>query len=387
MFGFNWVDLIILFLLEAAFYAGLRIGLLTLLLGFGGFFAGLFFGGWLFPHLLPFHDRTLLTIINANLVLILAIYAGLKGFDWGRQLHFSLKGKWHYVESGLGLTLSLSSCLIAVWLIGGGISRLPFVGLSNSTSDAFIEQKLDAQLPPIPAVIAEFDRQADPNSSPFLFVQPKPQADFNFSPEQFNQATAKAVASIVRITSFGCGGVVSGSGFVVGPNLVATNAHVVAGSKRPIVKYGGASYEGQPVVFDVNLDFAVLRTAGLVAAPLKLATTDLGSDTTVAMLGYPGGNFDVRPGIIRDNQTVFGRNIYDEAVVGRDVYEVQAAVDDGNSGGPIVLANGQAAGMIFSKFDSVPGYGFALTSSHLIDDVKQAQKSTRRVSTGVCLAN
>ena len=114
MAGFNWVDVIILLLLANAFYNGLRIGFLTLLFTFCGFFGALFLGGWLFPHLLPIHDKTWLAIINGNLVLIFAVYAALKGLDLGKRLHLSFKGKYHAVESSADVILSVGSALIAI---------------------------------------------------------------------------------------------------------------------------------------------------------------------------------------------------------------------------------------------------------------------------------
>ncbi|HSX45931.1 MAG TPA: trypsin-like peptidase domain-containing protein [Candidatus Saccharimonadia bacterium] len=274
MLGFNWVDLIILLLLASAVYGGLKIGLFTLLFVFGGFFGTIFLGGWLFPHIFPFHDHTLLTIVNANLVLITSSFAALKGYDVGQRLHYSLKGRWHRYESLLGLTLSISSCLLLVWLLGAAFGRLPFVGISNSANSSFFVQKLDRIMPPMPAFMAEFDKQIDPNTPPFVFAQPKPRADFDFSQADYDKAVGKGTPSVVRITGFGCGGVVSGSGFVVGQGLVATSAHIVAGVKRPIVKYNDHSYEGVPVVFDAGLDLAVLRVAGLDAPVLQLAGSD-----------------------------------------------------------------------------------------------------------------
>ena len=357
MFGFNWIDIIIVGLLVGAVVGGIRIGFLMQIGVIASFFSVLFLGGWLWPHILPIEDRTLLTLVNANLVLIGATYAGVRGFDLGAYAHRELRKtqlrKLKPIEAWLGVIPSVAAVLIFIWLLTAMISRLPFEGFSNSTSDALIVQKLDQNLPPVPSVFATFNHVVDPNSPPQIFAEPKPQTSFNFSTGEVQQATAKAEASIVRITSFGCGGLVSGSGFAIGPNLVATNGHVVAGVKRPIVKYDNHSFEAVPVLFNANLDFAILRIQNKVhnfnAPPLKLAKESIDLNTSVAVLGYPGGDYTAVPGIIRNDLTLFGRNIYNIGFFGRDVYEVQASAEEGGSGGPIVLADGRVAGVLFRQ--------------------------------------
>jgi S1-C subfamily serine protease len=291
------------------------------------------------------------------------------------------------IETVLGSLPGVVAGLALVWLLGVAIGRLPFEGFSNSVSDSRIVQQLTRTLPPVPAVFAMFDRQVDPNSQPYVFVQPKPQAGFDYSATDVQTAESKAATSLVRITGFGCGGIISASGFVVDSGLVATNAHVIAGVERPIIKYKGDSYEGVPVYFDAALDLAILRVQKLNAPSLTLAREDAAINTTVAVLGYPGGDYRVVPGIVRDTLAVSARSIYDQGASGRGIYEVQTHVNYGNSGGPIVLGNGQVAGILFSRSISFPGYAYALTSSHIATALHQAKSSHQRVSTGACMVD
>jgi S1-C subfamily serine protease len=386
MFGFNWIDLISLLLLALAVYGGLRIGFLRLSFLLGGFFGALFLGGWLFHRLLPINDKTLLTIINGNLVLIFAVFVALKGYDLGKRLHFSLSNSGlRSLESVTGVTLSVGSALIIIWLISAQLGTLPFAGLSNSASDALIVQALNRHVPAAPAVFAQFNRLVDPNAPPRLFIKKAPGASLGISPAPAaNPAVSRTGESVVRITSFGCGGITGGSGFVAAPQLVATNAHVVAGVKRPIVKYGAKSLEGVPVVFNSSLDFAVLRVKGLTARPVALAGSNVVAGSPVYVSGYPDGNYTLVPGMVRNNFELFGTNIYSIGRIGRDTYEIQAAVEAGNSGGPVILPDGRVAGMIFAKSDLVAGYGYAITSPSLTAGIQKAEKSYRRVSTGTC---
>lgn len=393
MLGFNWIDAIILVLLVLAVIQGIRIGFATQVLVIIGFFGTLFVAGWLFPHLLPLHDRTLKTILNATFVLTSAVYVGVRCLDAGQDLHWSFRigrliqrQNFKALETVLGGLPALLAGLVLVWLGGVAISRLPFAGFSNSARDSRLVQQLSATLPPVPTVFAAFNSQLDPNAQPYVFVQPKPYNEFNYVASEFQLAQSMAAPSVVRITSFGCGGVASGSGFVVAKHLVVTNAHVIAGISRPIIKYDGRSYEGLPVLFDPNLDFAIVRVKELNAPWLSLATEPTLANTTVAVLGYPGGNYRVVPGIVRESFNVRSRSIYDVGVFGRDAYGVQAKVEHGSSGGPIVLKDGRVAGVIFSKPVGSTDYAYAVASSYLLSGLHKAQASHQRVSTGTCTA-
>jgi S1-C subfamily serine protease len=394
MFGFNWVDLIIVLLLVGVIIEGVRIGVLSQLFIITGFFAALFVTGWFFPHIVRFHDLTLRTAVNAPLVLLASIYVAMRCFDLGQKIHWSFRfGKLQKnhiletLETIFGGVPALIAGFVLVWLLGVMIGRLPFVGLSNSVNDARIMQGLARTLPPVPAVFAAFDTRIDPNAQPYVSIQPKSQAAFNYDTHAMRAATIKGTPSTVRITSFSCGGIVAGSGFVIAPGLVATDAHVIAGSRRPIIKYDNSSYEGKPIYFDATLDLAILRVSGLKAPPLKLASDNVPLNTTVALLGYPGGNYGAAPGIIRDTRATAGASIYDQGSFGRGVYVLQAYVAYGSSGGPVVVQNGQVAGIVFSKSVDRDNVAYALTSVHINDALRRVKTSNTRVGTGACMTD
>jgi len=386
----NWFDLVILVFLGLLIWRGLKDGLATQLLVCAGFFGGLFIGGWLFPHLLPIHNQNLQVIVNANLVLLLAVCLAGAGYQLGRKLHLSIGKNWpHKLEKYSSIVFSLGVGLIAVWLVGSMVGRLPVVGLGNSANDSLIVQNLDLHLPPIPAVFAVFGRQIDPNSPPRVFIKTKTQVEayIPINSPAIQAVATKAESSIVRITSFACGGIISGSGFVVAPDLVMTNAHVIAGAHRPIIKYGTQSYEGVPILFSQSMDVTILHVKGLPANPLTLLDREVADNTPVAVLGYPGGNYTALPGIVIDKQLIQSSNLYGVGAFGRQAYEVKANVAEGSSGGPMITENGKVVGVIFAKSIITENYGYALTSSSLQSLVHQAQTSTRRISTGTCISN
>ena len=69
------------------------------------------------------------------------------------------------------------------------------------------------------------------------------------------------------------------------------------------------------------------------------------------MLGYPGGGVAREPtaAAVRAVIEPVGRDIYGEGEVRRRVYELQATIAPGNSGGPFVLPNGRVAGLVFAS--------------------------------------
>ncbi len=393
MFGFNWVDVVVVVLLGLAVWEGVRIGLLSQLFVIISFFGALFLAGWAFPHVVRLSDPMLRTVVNAILVLLTAIYAAVRSFDLAQHIHWSIRlgekdrHRLKQLETVLGFVPGLAAGLVIVWLLGVMVGRLPLVGFSNSVTDSRIVRGLTETLPPVPAVFAEFDARIDPNTQPYVPVVVPSQPKFSYVADAVDSAAASASSSLVRITSFSCGGIVSGTGFVVGEGLVATNAHVIAGSKRPVIKYNGASYESEPVYFDANLDVAMLRVKGLNAAPLKLAPANVTLDTTVAVLGYPGGNYSVQPGIIRDTLAVAGASIYDRGTFGRGIYVVQTHVAYGNSGGPVVTPDGRVVGIIYSRSPDVSDVAYALTSVHLTTALQKATNSHARVGTGACMVD
>src|SRR5690606_35965226 len=128
---------------------------------------------------------------------------------------------------------------------------------------------------------------------------------------------------------------------------------VIAGLNRPIVKHADVSFEAVPVLFNAGLDVAVLRVdqseRSFDAPSLELMDGTLANDSTIGIVGFPSGRFTAEPGIVREHVHVLGRNIYDLGLVGRHVYVVQAEIDEGISGSPVITPDGQVAGIIFSR--------------------------------------
>jgi S1-C subfamily serine protease len=161
----------------------------------------------------------------------------------------------------------------------------------------------------------------------------------------------------------GCGGLNLGSGFAVAPQQVITNAHVVAGTRSVAVAVPSARrpLEAQVVVFDLARDLAVLSVPGLAIEPLVPAGAERG--TPAAIVGYPGGgDVTVTPAVISGVIQARGRDIYQAALVTREIWVISGRALPGNSGGPLVDIEGRMLGVVFAGSLSRPGESYALTA-------------------------
>lgn len=384
------IDLLIILALVSAIYRGRSSGFVRQGAAVAGFFGGLFFGSWLQPHTVALAHtatgRALIVIVTtmgcALIGLMLGEYLGLK-------LKLRLFGRHiNKIDNGLGSALSIVSLLISVWLLAAIVTGLPSAEVKSAVRGSKIITELNKVLPPAPDVIASLGHLIDPNGFPDVFIgnEPTPPSNVNLpSLGSLANAVSADQASVLRIRGLGCGGIVSGSGFVVGNGLVATNAHVVAGINQPYVQDSRGSHAASVIWFDPNLDFAVLKVNGLTEPALNIYGSDMSRGTPAAVLGYPGGgSFSASSAAVLDEFNAIGRDIYGAGHTFRDVYEIQADIIPGNSGGPLVATNGQVIGVVFAQSTTYNHVGYALTTPKIISEINQAKSRTAPVSTGSC---
>ena len=158
----------------------------------------------------------------------------------------------------------------------------------------------------------------------------------------------RARGSVVQIRGRGCGLVKQGSGWVVADDLVATNAHVIAGEDDTrLIPPGGRSLDAQPVFVDARNDVALLRVPGLDLAPLRLGDAPGGAESVVLM-GYPnGGPLRAEAATAAPPRTVIAPNAYGDDPGARSVVVTRGTLGPGSSGGPVVDGDGEVVAMIF----------------------------------------
>ena len=190
--------------------------------------------------------------------------------------------------------------------------------------------------------------------------------------------------------AYGCGGpggAVAGSAWPVGDDLMLTNAHVVAGSYSQTVQPPGRQpLSAQVVLFDPNVDVAILEVPGLGMSPLPIASGYPAAGTQAAVIGYPqGGSEATVAAAVRGTEDASTWNIYYSGYVTRETVVVSADVIPGDSGGPLVDLDGQVIGVTFAMSTTTSDEGYALATSDISSDVRAAQGRTVAVGDGACV--
>jgi S1-C subfamily serine protease len=392
----DWVDLLIIGLLLLAAVHGLRLGALIQILTFGGFWLGLWLGALVWTNLLKTpHDSTTRAILIIALVLGTACGLGYLGRVIGTYSNISLR-RHHLgnVDAALGVGVAVVAVLLSVWLVAAVISspNSRFASLDAAVNRSDILHSIDRILPQTPSIFNDLQNFLNNQGFPQVFSTLTPPSTPNVAPPtsaQTRSLSDPAVFSTVKILGTACTNEQEGSGFVVGPGLVATNAHVVAGegSGNTQVLVGGTAYGATPVYFDPSFDLAVLRTSAPLGPVLTISSSLVPNGTQAALLGYPeDGPLRANPATVSEEVTAIGKDIYNSGSVTRGVYALAATVLPGNSGGPLMGPGGQVIGVVFSRSTVYSNVGYALTSPGVLSRVQAAEQHHAAVSTGSCIS-
>jgi S1-C subfamily serine protease len=396
----NWVDYLLLVLVALSALRGLRLGAASQVLSFGGFCLGLFLGALVVPPLVGSLRGDARSLVVLGVVFGAAIVLGGVGRLLGARFSGALR-RVHLgaVDAAAGVAVAVVATLVAAWLVGSFLANSRFTSLDAAVDQSHILHAIDDALPPVPSVFSRVESFLDSEGFPIVFAGLPPEAAPPVGrPTDLavRAAVLKAERSTVQIAGAGCGVIQEGSGFVVAPGLVVTNAHVVAGVPSPYVLDAFSRHHATVVLFDPRLDLAVLRVPGLSDPALSIDTAVVGRGTTGVVLGYPeGGPFDYKPAAIADPFLATGLDIYGKTRTVREVYQIDAVVRPGNSGGPLVasgdaaehIPDGTVVGVVFARSTINPDVGYALAMASVEGDIIHVGPSTAPVSTGGCITD
>jgi S1-C subfamily serine protease len=382
----DWI--IVAFALILAFF-GFRQGFLVGALSFGGFVLGAFLGTRVGPLLLPKGSASPYAPAFGLLGALLGgaiLASGLEGLGF-RLRRFMIVPGMGLLDGVLGAALGAALALGIVWIAAAVAGQTPGQNLLRADIQrSAILRRLNEVLPPSGSILNALAR-LDPIPS---ITGPSPDVAAPAPAVAHAPGVESASHSVVRVDGTACGLAIEGSGWVTGPELVVTNAHVVAGEQDTTVEVDGRqpSLSSQVLDFNPTVDLAILHVAGLNLPSLSLASA-AASGTGGAILGYPeNGPFDVRPARIGRTQDVLTQNAYGEGPVTRLLTPLRGLVRPGNSGGPLVSVDGQVLTTVFAAtVGSTPqgGYGVANeTVASVLREAAEHEQAGEQVGTGQC---
>jgi S1-C subfamily serine protease len=291
-----------------------------------------------------------------------------------------------------GATLGAVQALLIVWLTGGLLAQGPLPRFAEAAGTSTVVRTLSTVLPPPTEFAVELRTWLDASGLPDVFVgfEPLPAPPVQRPGDAAAEAMAAgAVASTLKVAAATCGLSSLGTGFVVRSDYVLTNAHVVAGATSRGVRVAtadGRLLDAVTVLFNPQLDVALLHVENLQLRALPLATADPGRGTVGATLGYPnGGGLAVLAAAVAGRYPATGYDIYGERQVRRDILELRAAIERGDSGGPLILSDGTVGGVVFAEARTNPEVGYALTPTAVTLAIAAGLGQVAAVDTGHCL--
>jgi S1-C subfamily serine protease len=385
----NLFDAAALLLVAVALILGARSGAIPQLAGL----AGAVGGGALAILSLPLIE-TLIELLEPTpravavlVFLLLAVGLGEAiGSAVGQLVAFRLRrSPFGAIDRVGGGFVGAAQAILIVWLAGGLLASGPVPRLANQAQNSAAVRALATLLPPPTEIAVELGRLLNATGLPNVFIglEPLPAAPVDRPDDPRARAIAAAAeASVVKVTAVTCGSTSTGTGFAIAPDYVVTNAHVVAGGSR--VRVSGA--DATVVLFDPDLDVALLHVPRLGAQALRFAARDPERGAVGAALGYPGGGaLTVLPAAVAATYEARGRDIYGEDLVTRQILELRAEVEPGDSGGPLVLADGTVGGVVFAEARSNDEVGYALAAASVSARVATAVGRSGAVGLGECI--
>lgn len=267
---------------------------------------------------------------------------------------------------GLGAVVAL--CLICALLggvLGAGVNTWLSEGRFEAVEQALAENAR-ANAENAQAIAAVNDRQSSA-------AIPVASASGAMAPSRiYEQACGQVVGITTTISTAGYFGTVntgtiSGSGFLLSEDgYIITNYHVVetadqAGLPITVVLYDGTEYEAQIVGREDVNDLAVLKIEATGLTPVTVGDSDaIQVGDEIYAVGNPLGELEFS--MSTGHVSALDRVISTEEAEDIPMFQLDAAVNPGNSGGPVYNTRGEVIGVVTAKYSDsdVEGLGFAI---------------------------
>ena len=362
-------------------------GLVRSALPLAGFVGGVFAGARLAPLLLedgaesPYAPAV---AAGGGILLGLFLAIALEGVGQRLSERLAERAVSRRVDSAGGAVLFLGLALAAAWVFGAVALNLPGQNareIREAVQRSSILVALNEIAPPSGAFLNAL-RRIDPSRA-----VKGPEADVGPpDPKLARDPDVDAASrSVVRVTGSACGLGIEGSGWIAGPGIVVTNAHVIAGQEdTQVTTPGGESLDASALHYEPRNDLAVLEAPGLEGAPLDLVAKPRKGTAAVAA-GYPeGGPLTLSPARLGRTGTVESQDSYGRGPVERRMTPFRGEVRNGNSGGPVIDGNGDVVATVFAaSVSSGPPSGLGVPND-VVEDALEGPLDG--ASTGPCAA-
>ncbi|MGH3833669.1 MAG: MarP family serine protease [Pseudonocardiaceae bacterium] len=391
----NWVDVLVLVLALLAATSGARQGMVTAAASFIGVLAGAVIGVRIAPSLIAgYQSPEVRVALGVSIVIVLIALGETLGVLLGRAVQRRIDAEaLRRVDSFLGAVVQGIAALVVAWLVALPLTKSSaYSSLTGAVRDSSVLRVVDTVMPNVLRELpSELTKLLDVSGFPDVLAPfvPTPITDVGPADPAVlgSPVVRQSRASVLKIRGKApsCSRALEGSGFVVAPQRVITNAHVVAGTDQVQVETANGTLDADVVSYDPEVDVAVLKVPGLRAPVLQLAPKPATSGVSGLVLGYPlDGPYTASAARVRDLIHLRGPDIYNAATVVRNVYTVRAQVRSGNSGGPLLDESGQVLGLVFGAAVDNDETGFVLTDEEIVNAVTAAPNRNTEVSTGSC---
>lgn len=391
------LDILLIIFGVGALFAGFRQGFITGLGTAAGFVVGWILGRLLSPLVKTLSEGTSamdnpgVLMLLASMPLVLSVLFAFAGSGIGAWIRRSMDSELGQGIDAIGGTITAGIVyILVVWLAAGFIRTTPLVDPNRWVADSAVIAAVDRTIPySSQSALGGLAKGLSASGFPQVFSGQTEQIRGVGEPDEAVVDVGRDVEdSVVKITTTAtsCATGSEGSGFVYEDGLVATNAHVVAGSSELAVQVGGKGrpYRAEVVGFEAEADVAVLRVPGLQAPALDFGD-GLGPGDDSVVVGFPAnGPYTISPTRVREKINARGLDIYDSKSVVREVYSLRGIVREGNSGGPLIDDQGDVVGMVFARSATDDETGYALTRAEIADELRAGANNRSPQPTGQC---
>ena len=390
----QWLDLLVLSIAFVAAISGWRSGALGSVMSFVGVVLGAVAGVLLAPHVVAHFTGTRTQLfITLFMILGLVVIGEIAGVVLGRAVRGAIRNRGlRFVDSVIGVVVMVVAVMVVAYLLATPLTSTNQPNLVAAVRGSKVLSQVDEVAPPwLKAVPNRLKELLDTSGLPEV-LQPFGRTPIvNVDAPDAALVDDPVVAAVrpsvtkIRGVAPGCQKVLEGTGFVVSPNRVMSNAHVVAGSETVTVEVDGETFDATVVSYDPDADISILDVPGMPSAPLPFAQAPAKTGTDALVLGFPGGGeFQATPARVRETIELQGPDIYKTKTVDRQVYTIRGTVRQGNSGGPMIDRQGQVLGVVFGAAVDDAETGFVLTTKEVGRQLARIG-NTQRVATGVCV--